>query len=133
MSIEVLCAVLSIITAVVAIIAPVITTIIHNKHDLKIQSMQFSATNRLALYQDFLDILNTTLTREAFTKDISLQFKQSFSKVYIVCSDSTRALLDQLENYISVNANKSIGTQTDYRILQKDIVRALREDLKDLR
>lgn len=133
MSIEILCTVLSIVTAIIAVVSPVITTIIHDKHDLKIRSMQFSATERLSLYQDFLDAFNETLLGNSFTNDTSLLLKKSFSKVYIVCSDTTQHLLDELENYISYHADSSIGLQEDYRKLHKSIVRSMRNDLKALR
>lgn len=124
---------LSIVIAVIAIVSPIITTIINNRHSLKVQSMQFSANNRLSLYQDFLDLLNSTLISGAFTTEVSLKLKQSFSKVYLVCSNSTRALLDELENYISFNADQSIGTTIEYRQFTKKLIRSLRSDLKKLR
>ena len=118
------------ITAVSAIAAPVITALINNRHAEKMQCENFIFHERVTAYQDFLNFLTFTLAENSLTPEISFQFKCSYSKTYLLCSDSTRILLDDLQNYMSQNATSSIGTDTYYRDLSREITTSMRNDIK---
>lgn len=116
-----------------AVISPVITTVLTNMHQSKMQQISFARKEKLKLYSEFLDIMNSTLAPESFTKEISLKFKCSYSKVYLVCSDKTRVILTELNNYISINADNNISSDLIYRGLYTDIIHSMRNDLKALK
>ena len=118
------------ITAVSAIAAPVVTALINNRHTEKTQCEDFIFHERITAYQEFLNFLTFTLAENSLTREISFQFKCSYSKVYLLCSDNTRALLDDLQNYISQNASPSVGTDEYYRDISRKITTSMRNDIK---
>lgn len=133
MSIEVLSAIIASVVAIVAIIAPIITTYINSKHQENLQKFSFAANKRLALYEEFLSVMDATFAQDRISSDLSLQFKQIFSKTYLICSDNTKLLLDQLNDYLYDHAHENLCSNDEYRKLRFFITNSMHNDLKKLR
>ena len=118
------------ITAISAIAAPIVTALINNRHIEKMKVQDFILQERITAYQDFLNLLTFTLAENSLDKQASFQFKCSYSKAYLLCSNNTRILLDELQNYMAQNANPSIGADARYRNLSREITTSMRNDIK---
>ena len=118
------------ITAISAIVAPIVTALINNRHLEKMKVENFILQERIAAYHDFLNLLTFTLAENSLDQEVSFQFKCSYSKAYLLCSNNTRILLDELQDYISQNANPSIGVDPHYRTLARKITTSMRNDIK---
>ncbi len=133
MSIEILAAVVSAVVALTAVIVPLITVVINNKHQLELQKISFISQTRLEIYQEFLDYMPLTFSLNAFAdKDICVKLRQILSKVYLVCSDDTRKLLDILNNIIA-EGTADVGADKRYWQAYIALNRSMRNDLKELR
>ncbi len=132
MSIESLCAILTTAVAIVSLFSTIINTIINNIYQYRFKTFSFMAEKKLKIYQNFIDEMNLNLTPGGFTKEQSLSLKKTFSKVYIICSDETRLLLDEFENYLSQNHSQYVSSGEKYRKLHREIIKALRADLSSL-
>lgn len=133
MSIEMLAAIVSAVVALTAVIVPLITVVINNKHQLELQKISFMAQKRLEIYQEFLDYMPLTFSLNAFAdEDIPVKLRQILSKVYLVCSDDTRELLDILNNIIA-EGTADVGADKRYWQAYISLNRSMRNDLKELR
>ncbi len=118
------------ITAISAIVAPIVTALINNRHIEKMKVQDFIFQERIEAYQDFLNLLTFTLAENSFDQEVSFQFKCSYSKVYLLCSENTKVLLDRLQNYISQNPTPSMGSNIYYKSLSCEITASMRDDIK---
>lgn len=121
--------IVTIAIAFAAIISPIITTIITNRHQKEMQKKSFLINHRLVLYRDFLDVLNSTLPPDPFTKEKSAELKRIFSQVYLVCSDETQYLLNEFNELMAAMGNSEIASTQEYRDLCLSITYSMRRDM----
>lgn len=131
MSIEIIFTILSAVTAILAIIIPAVTAQVGNRHQLKMHKIDFALNKKFELYQDFLEVLNLTLAASEFTLELSLEFKQAFSKIYLICDDATKSCLDELNSYIVKHCDLSDFIKNpEYRQFYNKVVKSMRNDLE---
>ena len=129
--------IISLIVALGALLSTTISNIVihisNKKHQSSMQKTSFLINYRFALYRDFLDTLNSTLPPDTMTLDKSAKLKQIFSTVYLVCSDDTQYLLDELNELMASTEKSEVARLTQYQNLCQSIMYSMRAELAELR
>jgi len=97
--------IISSVTALVAIIAPVITTYLNNKTQLRLKNIDMFYKEKSDAYQKFCTDIALVLDNLGRNNEIK-EYKKAHQLAYLMSDNKTRALLDELETQLQNSINK---------------------------
>lgn len=89
------------IALVVAIISPIITTIISNTHQSKIKRLEILEQRGLKIIEDYLDITS----KEILTTGISDNYQKCYAQIFLYAPKKLHKDLEELNRLISNPVN----------------------------
>ncbi|NSB15855.1 hypothetical protein [Clostridium beijerinckii] len=124
--------IVALITAIAAIIAPIITSYNNNKTQLQLKNMDLFYKDKSDIYQRFclafetLDSWVHDLNENIDNEPLSNEYLNIHKLTYLISNDEVRTLLDELSSHF----DKPAINEGKYEILKKEIIKSMNYDLQ---
>ncbi|QAA31230.1 hypothetical protein [Clostridium manihotivorum] len=127
--------VVALITAIAAIIAPLINSFMNNRTQLKLKRLDLFYKEKSDIYQNFckaiIDLDNWIYTEDddARLNPPSKEFLKIHQLTYLMANTEIRSLLDELNSYYYLGEIK----EKEIKTILMDVIQAMNEDLEKFR
>ncbi|WP_312636349.1 hypothetical protein [Oscillibacter sp.] len=112
------------IALVVAIISPIVTSIINNRHLSKIKKMEIIQQRGLAVIEEYISVTS----REILITGVSDAYEKIYAKVFIYVPKSLHSQLEELNSLICDCGNTSFPDKEKCQKLLVKISQSLKYD-----
>ncbi len=109
------------IALAVAIISPIITSIINSIHHSKMKRLEILEQRGLTIIEDYISITS----REIVTLGISDNYKKCYAQIFLYAPSSLHKTLEKLNSLICDCGNNSFPNEDECRILLIQICKSL--------
>lgn len=120
--------IVALLTALAAVLSPLITAVINNNKEIKIKRLDLFYTEKSKAYHDF-SVCSAVYIEEYIIDEDNCpsknKFVESFNNAYLVADDSTRKAMIALRNYFYGNEMR----EDTIRNLVFDICKTMGNDL----
>lgn len=109
------------IALVVAVISPIITCIINNKHQIKIKKLEIKEHRGLEVIENYLAVTS----REIHITGVSENYRKCYAQIFLYAPEETYPDLEKLDNLICNPVNGTFPNKSDCLTLLNKISKSL--------